>query len=46
VIILGDPPPDGKICCPTCGTDFVYTLRREASSGGDDRDRKTPKTGR
>jgi uncharacterized Zn finger protein (UPF0148 family) len=37
VIILDDVPPDGKICCPTCGTDFVYPLRREAASGGDDR---------
>jgi uncharacterized Zn finger protein (UPF0148 family) len=46
VIILGEAPADGKICCPTCGTHFAYPahrdapLRRESSSGGDDRDQK------
>ncbi len=44
VIILGDPPSDGKICCPACGTQFAYPSprpaprRRESNAGGDDRD--------
>ena len=44
VIILGDSPLDGKLRCPTCGTDFAYPSRRaaprrrESASGGDDRD--------
>ena len=44
VIILGDAPPGGKICCPTCDTNFTYPQReasrrrRESSAGGEERD--------
>ncbi len=47
VIILGDSPPDGKLRCPTCATDFAYPSRRagprrrESAAGGDDRDENT-----
>jgi uncharacterized Zn finger protein (UPF0148 family) len=47
VIMLGDHPATGKICCPTCGTQFAYPdrpdtpRRRESSGGGEDRDEPT-----
>ena len=41
--MLEDRPTDGKICCPTCGTQFAYPepRRRAGADGGDDRDEPT-----